>query len=132
MLRLQFVVSQFLSLCWDVGAVFGSVFVIYGYLIALGVPPYPWLDSALEKVSPLVTLVGALAVFLSIYVQPSQTSVKLQSKLVVSPIFIAACLGALYIFLATGMMLPNSILVGLSICAIFGSLMRIVPRTHEK
>lgn len=124
--------SQFLALCWDVGAVIGAVFVIYGFLVASGVPSYPWLDDLLARLSMPVTLAAALAVFLSIYVQPSATPVKLQSQLLVSPVFIAACLGAAYLHIARSTLVPNSIPAGLSLCAIFGSLMRMVPRIHEK
>ncbi len=123
--------SQFLAFCWDVGAVVGAMLIIYGFFVAFGVPPYAPLDYFIELLSAPVTILGATAVFLSIYLKPSITPVKWQSQFIISPLFICACIVAGYLYFDRTVPSPNSILVGLSICAIFGSLMRIVPRIHE-
>ena len=124
--------SQAASLFFDVGATFGLVLVVYGVITKLCNAPWPCLDAFVRWASPIATITASILVVASIYIPPNPTPPKTLTKFIVAPFVLAMLVIAAIVMVVSGKPADDSILLGFSISTMFGSLMRLIPRLHEK
>jgi FtsH-binding integral membrane protein len=125
-------VSQLTALVFDVGATFGLTLVAYGSTVWIVGQSWPPLDIFIKVAAPIVTLLGTIAVVVSVYSPRNPTPSKRSTRRLIAPVVLIMILVVVIIAFIRNEHIPDSILLGFFIAAIFGSLMRLFPRHHEK
>ena len=128
----KMLLSEVCAFVFDSGAVFGLILAAYGSTVWIVKPSCSLPDIIIKLASSIATLIGTVAVIVSIYFPPNPTPPKRMTRCLTAPLLLLWILAVVIIAVLRREYIPDTILLGFSIAAIFGALMRTFPRYHER
>jgi len=119
---------ELLNACLNFTGAFGVILIIYGYISHQTKEHWKPLEQIALYVSPIITLLGVIALALSIYIPNNPRPPFEVSKMITAPVIIIVSLLAFIYLVKNKWVVSEYFIQGFAIFALSGSLIRVLVK----